>query len=160
MGCFRNISKPWWSSLSLLLIEWSSSSFLSLPFPSVPASRTFLGDNPFANYFDLYFLNLRLRLYWSYRTELQMGERHHQSDIGNVKINKMQALLQGTHSLTNVKMNFFFFAWSITAMCNCQIWVLAPGLGQPSCRSLLSYHYHDPTQTPLSQTQSSGGNSS
>ena len=31
------------------------------------------------------------------------------SDIGNVKINKMQALLQGTHSLTNGKMNFFFF---------------------------------------------------
>ena len=37
------------------------------------------------------------------------------SDIGNVKINKMQALLQGTPSLTNGKMKFFFFAWSITA---------------------------------------------
>ena len=51
---------------------------------------------------------------------------------------------------------FFFFCLEH----NCQIWVPTPGLGQPSCRSLLSCHSHDSTQTPLCQTQSPAGNSS
>lgn len=144
MGCFEDISNPW-PHLSWLFLEHSFSSFVSsLHFPFVPSSRTVPVKSPSL---DACISPLHLPD-WKFPGPTELSSQWVKGMIsvpGDIRINRMKAVLAGTQNLPNLKRSFLGFFPPGDLLPRVTVYQ-HPGSAAPA--KSLSCHHHVPPRHP------------